>query len=340
MSISEELAEKLLVIANNIATESEAVEQQTELLQQIRTALVGKTVPGNPGDSGSYDEGYADGQQDVLDAVNYELAGRGLEELNSADEIPHKLDEAFLTLEGNGYESGKTRAEANAIALVNEGLTLSDLAVAEVNSLEEIPEKIDEVYLYGTEEGYESGKKSAIENLPGGYIKVDPTWTNFTSLCQGRRYSLGENLKYSDTANGTNFTNMFYGWDYTPYGRLLVIPSLDLRKGTNFSGMFNWSSKIDEIGEMNISNATNVDNMFNYCTELSKISFAPSCIKISISFAESSKLTDASIQSIIDGLADLTGKTAQTLTLHATVGGKLTQAQKDAASAKNWTLAY
>jgi hypothetical protein len=101
------IADKLQTIANNLATESEVVEQQTELLQQIRTALVGKTVPGDPGDSGSYDEGYADGQQDVLDVVNYELAGRGLEEVASVDEIPHKLDDAFITLESNGYESGK-----------------------------------------------------------------------------------------------------------------------------------------------------------------------------------------------------------------------------------------
>lgn len=333
MSISEELAEKLLVIANNIATESEAVEQQTELLQQIRTALVGKTVPGNPGDSGSYDEGYADGQQDVLDAVNYELAGRGLEELNSADEIPHKLDEAFLTLEGNGYESGKTRAEANAIALVNEGLTLSDLAVAEVNSLEEIPEKIDEVYLYGTEEGYESGKKSAIESLPGGYVKIDPTWTSFDNFCMARPSMVGH-LKYSDTANGVRFSSMFNNC------QVKSIPSLDLRKGTHFGSMFIYSSSIEEIGEMDISNAVDVTYMFLSCSGLKRISFVPGCIKLSLNFAQSSLLDDASIQSIIDGLADLTGKTAQTLTLHATVGGKLTQAQKDAATAKNWTLAY
>ena len=36
----------------------------------------------------------------------------------------------------------------------------------------------------------------------------------------------------------------------------------------------------------------------------------------------------------------LTGSTAQTLSLHADVGAKLTDAQKAAASAKNWTLAY
>lgn len=195
-------------------------------------------------------------------------------------------------------------------------------------------------YDEGYADGYDEGKSEAIENLPGGYVKIDPAWTDFTSFCQGRRFSLGKNLKYSDTANGTNFSNMYTGWDYSPDGSLHIVPSLDLRNGKTFTSMFNWSSKIGEIGEIDISSATNVDNMFNYCTELSKISFAPNCIKISISFAASGKLTDASIQSIIDGLANLTGKTAQTLTLHATVGGKLTQAQKDAASAKNWTLAY
>lgn len=189
----------------------------------------------------------------------------------------------------------------------------------------------------GVADGIEQGKAEAIENLPGGYIKVDPTWTNFAHLCNGRRYSLGENLKYSDTANGTNFSQMFYGWDSDgPH----IIPSLDLRKGTLFNSMFQWSATIVEIGEMDISNATSVSGMFGSCDGLERISFVPGCLKISISFANSGKLNDVSIKSIIDGLADLTGKTAQTLTLHATVGGKLTQAQKDAASAKNWTLAY
>lgn len=237
----------------------------------------------------------------------------------------------------DGYVEGKADTEVRAIALVNEGLTLSDLAVAEVNSLEEIPEKVDEVYLYGLEEGYENGKKSAIDSLPGGYIKVDPTWNNLAFFAAYGRSSMLKTIKYSDTANVTNFQSFCANWYSTD---LTVVPSFDYSKGTNFSGMFNWDDCIVEIGEMNISNATNVSSMFNYCFGLERISFVPECIKISISFAQSNLLNDASIQSIIDGLADLTGKTAQTLTLHATVGGKLTQAQKDAASAKNWTLAY
>jgi hypothetical protein len=46
------------------------------------------------------------------------------------------------------------------------------------------------------------------------------------------------------------------------------------------------------------------------------------------------------MQSIIDHLKDLTGQTPQKLTFHATAGGKLTDVQKAAITAKNWTLVY
>jgi hypothetical protein len=59
-----------------------------------------------------------------------------------------------------------------------------------------------------------------------------------------------------------------------------------------------------------------------------------------ISFSQCNKLTDASVQSIIDHLKDMSGATAPKLTFHADVGGRLTQAQKDAISTKNWTLVY
>ena len=54
----------------------------------------------------------------------------------------------------------------------------------------------------------------------------------------------------------------------------------------------------------------------------------------------SRNLTPETIQSIIDGMADLTGATAQTLTFHKDVGAKLTDAQKATITAKNWTLVY
>ena len=85
--------------------------------------------------------------------------------------------------------------------------------------------------------------------------------------------------------------------------------------------------------------ATNVTDMFLNCTKLEEL-YCEGELTLSLSLAQSNLLNAASVQSVIDCLADLTGQTAKTLTLHATVGGNLTQAQKDAISAKNWTLAY
>jgi hypothetical protein len=90
---------------------------------------------------------------------------------------------------------------------------------------------------------------------------------------------------------------------------------------------------------LNLSSCVGYANNQIHETSLKEIRFVPSTI-ICNTYFTSAVLSDDSIQSIIDGLADLTGSTAQTLTLHATVGAKLTQAQKDAAAAKNWTLVY
>lgn len=49
-------------------------------------------------------------------------------------------------------------------------------------------------------------------------------------------------------------------------------------------------------------------------------------------------LSNASVQSIIDCLKDLTGATAQTITFHADVKAKLTDEQKTVISNKNWIL--
>lgn len=81
-------------------------------------------------------------------------------------------------------------------------------------------------------------------------------------------------------------------------------------------------------------------NLFSYCNALKEVRFVNNSIPMSVSFSNSNLLSAESIQSIIDGLADLTGGTAQTLTLHATVGAKLTDTQKATITAKNWKLVY
>lgn len=68
--------------------------------------------------------------------------------------------------------------------------------------------------------------------------------------------------------------------------------------------------------------------------------FVPNTIKCNLNVSDSRAFTTETIQSIIDGLADVTDGTAKTLTLHSTVGAKLTDEQKATITAKNWTLVY
>ena len=234
-----------------------------------------------------------------------------------------------------GEKAATAAAETLAAAILTDcNAVLPDKGVETADTLEQVPQRIGEIPSYdeGYDVGVEDGKQQAVENLPNGFIKIDPTWTSLMYLCH-RRASIAENLKYSDTANVTNFSNMFNDCPAK------TIPSLNTKKGINFSNMFIYC-EAEEIGEMDISNATNITGMFISCYQLKRIWFVPSCIKLAISFANSSNLEDVATQSIVDGLADLTGKTAQTLTLHATVGAKLTEEQKAAITAKNWTLVY
>ena len=117
---------------------------------------------------------------------------------------------------------------------------------------------------------------------------------------------------------------------------------MDLRNVTSFSSgpLFNAYDliSVDKI-ILKDDGSQKITNFANNCRELTNIEFEGT-IGYSISFVHSPLLTTQSVQSVIDHLKDLTGQAAQTLTLHADVGAKLTDAQKATITAKNWTLVY
>ena len=76
------------------------------------------------------------------------------------------------------------------------------------------------------------------------------------------------------------------------------------------------------------------------CSALRELRFVPECVHISLWFGNSPLLSEMSVQSILGGLKVLADAGGKTLTLHKTTGSKLTQAQKAAITAKNWTLVY
>jgi len=90
------------------------------------------------------------------------------------------------------------------------------------------------------------------------------------------------------------------------------------------------------LGAFDFSNCTSCALWLHICTALEDISFVPNTIKISIQFSFCDKLTAKSIQSIIDGLADLTGQTSQKITWNNSIIAKLTAEQATQIYLKNW----
>jgi hypothetical protein len=84
-------------------------------------------------------------------------------------------------------------------------------------------------------------------------------------------------------------------------------------------------------------NTKRYNSWFSGATALENITFEGD-ICSTISFANCAKLTNASVQSIIDHLKDLTGATAQKVSFHSDVLLNLTVEQYDAIAAKNWTI--
>ena len=103
-----------------------------------------------------------------------------------------------------------------------------------------------------------------------------------------------------------------------------------------FNGRNNLKNIIGEIDFTNISRELDSSSVFNGCTSLVEVRFTKECIKYNLSFTQSSLLSDESIQSIIDGLANV--EITRTLSFHSDVYNKLTGAQKEAASNKGWTV--
>ena len=103
---------------------------------------------------------------------------------------------------------------------------------------------------------------------------------------------------------------------------------------------FSYATSLETIKtELDLTEASGMNTAFGRCSALKEVRFTPNSIKLNISFSMSTQLSDASIQSIIDGLADLTGSTSQTITFTTEIKTKLTEEQISQITSKNWALA-
>ena len=117
--------------------------------------------------------------------------------------------------------------------------------------------------------------------------------------------------------------------------------NVDTSKNTSYRQAFQVLPNLKTIDgtPLDFSSATEVTQLFSKCDVLEEVRVVKESIKINISVSLPSA-SDETIQSFVDGLADMTGQTAPTLTVHTNIGNKLTDEQKATITAKNWTLVY
>ena len=196
----------------------------------------------------------------------------------------------------------------------------------------------------------------------GGTSVINPEWTDWRYFSYyDNRNDLVAKLKYSDTANGKDFSNMFYACS-----SLTTIPQLDTSNGTNFGAMFNGCSALTSILQLSTSNGTNFNGMFSVCTALTTISLltmssmsGTSCINMFYNctalenvtfegtipvrgnitvFSTCPNLTVDSLMSFINALTNMNSSATYTITIGSTNLAKLTEEQIQIATDKRITL--
>lgn len=153
--------------------------------------------------------------------------------------------------------------------------------------------------------------------------------------------------------NTSAVTNMFVM--FQSCGRLttLDVSSFNTSSVTNMRFMFSNCRNITtlDLSNFDTSAVTDMDSMFYNCNKLTTIIGTHTLeevqagtvkamrgLKVSISFSSSPNLERASILALFYGLADLTGKTKQTISLHSTAKARLTAEDIKIATDKNWNV--
>lgn len=182
-----------------------------------------------------------------------------------------------------------------------------------------------------------------------------------TSQCTNFEYMFSDctnltTIPQLDTSKGTSFSNMFRGCS-----SLTTIPQIGTSRGTAFNGMFSGCTNLTTIPPLNTSKGTTFNGMFSGCKKLKTIKLTSfrsysgmftNCealeelivtgtITVSnndLNLSYSPLLTVESLLSVLNALADNTGKTKYTITLGSTNLAKLTSTQKAIATNKNYTL--
>lgn len=204
--------------------------------------------------------------------------------------------------------------------------------------IEEIQSMVDD--LPSATDVFNNGKTAGIEE--GKQVEYDRFWDAYQTSLDGiyngafRSYGWTDetyNPKYTIVCNKGHAEMAFTNAQITT----TKVP-IEIRVASA-AMMFSNCSKLKTIPYIGFFGVTNTGSIFSGCYELENVTFGGE-ITTGFGFANCSKLTNASVQSYLDCLADLTGQTSQKVTFASAVGNQLTEAQKAAFTAKNYTVVY
>ena len=208
-------------------------------------------------------------------------------------------------------------------------------------------------YERGYAKGYEEGRDiwNYVRSISGAFQNnTFPAGTNLVLNVPNLSLSVNEgNLNYT-FRNTTGLESITLKCTtrgvamhaHGAFSRCSNLRFLDLSEfNTTFgvsTDVFYSCTSLEEIrGEIE-NTTTNWTLWFTSCVKLREVRFKANSIKGAFNIEQSPLLSAESVQSIVDGLADMTGGTSYKLTLHAEVKAKLTEEQLATIAAKNWTM--
>lgn len=253
-----------------------------------------------------YDRGYAEGEADGW-TIGYDEGYDAGETKGKADGYNDGYGKGKTDGYGEGYEKGFVDGEAAS----GGGDTATKYATQLNRSF----------YNADFPEGYE--------------LAVDVHGT--TNLAEMFRNAIGlEKLTVRCPESAVIAANYFL---YTTTTRASSLEELTLPDGIKFSNFANFASRCSKLktinGKIDLGRSSSNNDCFSYCPELQDIRFVSVSILKDISFAQSPKLSDESITSIINGLSP--DAREQTLTVHPDVAARIIGTD---ITDKGWSLAY
>lgn len=246
--------------------------------------------------------------------------------------------------EQEGYNKGVAEVEAqNAEILTDCNTALTEKGAFTADTIADVPRKIDSIVV--EEDMLKYAMTATFANLNDfGKAEVvlnfDKIWYSNNMFADKKSNTTVKHLTINFSTRVSGAYQMFMAWSGDVTMERLTL-NADFSEAGSCDAFLKYrrALKVVDGTPLNFSSVPTTTNIsILECQALEEIRFAPNSLKTKFSILHSPLLSAETIQSIIDGLADLTGATARQVLWHTDVLLKLTDEQLFAITAKNWTM--